>query len=477
MKYDVTVIGAGVIGCLISRELSRYELKICLIDRESDVCMGASKANSGIIHAGYATKPGTLKALFNVRGNEMMGRTATELGVPFKRIGSLVLAFSEDDMSTLKELLRCGNESHVPDLTILSQSEMAQLEPALSKEVVGALFAPTAGIICPYELTIAAAENAVTNGVELKLEREVTAITPKDGDFLITAGEEEIETHYIINAAGVFADAVSAMAGDEDYRITPRRGEYMLMDKSQGQLVNRVVFQPPTRLGKGVLVTPTVDGNLLIGPTALDQENKYDVSTTAAGLAETAKGALKSVPGIALREVINSFAGIRAVPKGGDFTIAPSKHVKNLIHVCGIESPGLSASPAIAEYTVSLLQKEGLTLQPKTDFNHIRRPIERFAEMSDEEKLLKIRDNPAYGHVVCRCEKVTEGEIVEAIHRPAGARNLDAIKRRTRQGMGRCQGGFCTPRVVSILARELGVSDEEITKSGGASIMLAGKLK
>lgn len=477
MKYDVTVIGAGVVGCLTARALSRYDLKVCLIERKADVSMGASKANSGIVHAGFATEPGTLKALMNVRGNEMMDRITQELGVPFQRIGSLVLGFQDDDMPTLQNLLACGTKNGVPDLTILTPDEVAEMEPNLSKNIIGALYAPTAGIICPYELTIAAAENAVANGAELLLDSEVTALQPHDRGFTITAGERQIETSYVINTAGVFADEISAMAGDHDARITPRKGEYMLMDKSQGGLVKRVIFQPPTALGKGILVTPTVDGNLLIGPNATDQIDKNDVSTTAEGLVETATKALRSVPGLSLRDVINSFAGLRAVPKGDDFIIAPSKHVKNLINVSGIESPGLSSSPAIAEYVISILDKEGLRLTPKADYNPIRRPIKRFAQMNDAEKAEAIRENPLYGQIICRCETVTEGEIVEAIHRPAGARNLDAVKRRTRQGMGRCQGGFCIPRVISILSRELGVPEETITKSGRNSKMILGKIK
>lgn len=477
MKYDVTVIGAGVVGSLIARALSRYELKLCLVDKDSDVSMGASKANSGIVHAGYAAKPGTLKALLNVKGNEMMDTVASELGVPFKRIGSLVVGFGDDDLPALEKLLNDGKANGVPGLKVLDRAEIAAIEPNLSEKASHALYAPTAGIICPYELTIAAAENAVSNGAEIRLGSPVTSIEKIKGGFSVTAGGSTFETKYIINAAGVYSDAIAAMAGDKSIDVFPRKGEYMLLDKSQGGMVNHVIFQTPTKYGKGILVTPTVDGNLLVGPTATDEDDKDDTSTTSEGLSVVSSKGLKSVPGLNLREVINSFAGLRSVPSNGDFTVAQSKSVEGLINVAGIESPGLSASPAIAEYTVGVLKEAGAELTPKKSFNPIRKPIPRFSEMTDEEKAAKIKENPLYGRIICRCESVTEGEIVDAIHRPVGAHNLDAIKRRTRQGMGRCQGGFCIPRVMSILSRELGISEEEITKCGGDSKMIVGRTK
>ena len=477
MKYDVTVIGAGVVGSLIARALSRYELKLCLVDKDSDVSMGASKANSGIVHAGYAAKPGTLKALLNVKGNEMMDTVASELGVPFKRIGSLVVGFGDDDLPALEKLLNDGKANGVPGLKVLDRTEIAAIEPNLSEKASHALYAPTAGIICPYELTIAAAENAVSNGAEIRLGSPVTSIEKIEDGFSVTAGGSTFETKYIINAAGVYSDAIAAMAGDKSIDVFPRKGEYMLLDKSQGGMVNHVIFQTPTKYGKGILVTPTVDGNLLVGPTATDEDDKDDTSTTSEGLSVVSSKGLKSVPGLNLREVINSFAGLRSVPSNGDFTVAQSKSVEGLINVAGIESPGLSASPAIAEYTVGVLKEAGAELTPKKSFNPIRKPIPRFSEMTDEEKAAKIKENPLYGRIICRCESVTEGEIVDAIHRPVGAHNLDAIKRRTRQGMGRCQGGFCIPRVMSILSRELGISEEEITKCGGDSKMIVGRTK
>lgn len=482
MKYDVAIIGAGVTGCLIARELSRYKLTVCLLDREEDVSMGTSRANSAIIHAGYDAPHGTLKALLNVRGNRMMDQVARELGVPFRRVGSMVLAFGEGDLPTLRRLYENGVQNGVRGLALLRAEEAKALEPEISDKVTGALLAPTAGIICPYELTIAAAENAAANGVQLRLGCEVTGIVRdlKDGFDIETQGEH-IQARYLVNAAGLYADRIAAMAGDESFRIKPRRGEYMILDKSEGSRANHVLFQPPTQFGKGILVAPTVDGNLLIGPNAHDVDDKADLSTTAEGLREVSEGALKSVPGLDLRRVITAFSGLRALSPTGDFLIQASscEHASScalgLIHAACIESPGLSASPAIAEYVVKLLEQQGLALNEKTDFNPIREPIAHFAQMGAAEQAALIRKNPLYGHVVCRCETVTEGEIVEAIRR--GARSLDAIKRRTRQGMGRCQGGFCTPRVLGILARELGIPEEEVTKCGGDSRMLVGRLK
>jgi glycerol-3-phosphate dehydrogenase len=474
MKYDVTVIGAGVVGALIARTLSRYELSVCLADKESDVSMGASKANSGIVHAGYAVRPGTLKAKLNVDGSNMMDRVTSELGVPFRHTGSFVVGFGGGDMPALRRLMEDGEANGVKSLRIIDGGEAHAMEPNLSDEITCALYAPTAGIISPYELTIAAAENAVSNGVELRLSSPVTAIAKNSDGFTVTAGGREFDTRYIVNAAGVYSDVISAMAGDPRLSVKPRRGEYMLLDKSQGGMVGRIIFQPPTKFGKGILVTPTADGNLLIGPTASEQDDRDDVSTTAEGLAAVGAKALRSVPGLRLREVITSFAGLRAVPAGGDFIIGQSELSPRLINAAGIESPGLSASPAIAEYVADILSRAGLKLTERGDYDPIRRPEARFSEMTDEQKAEKIRENPLYGRIICRCEGVTEGEIVDAIHRPVPATDLDAIKRRTRQGMGRCQGGFCIPRVIGILSRELGIPEDKITKSGAGSEMLSG---
>ena len=507
--YDVVIIGAGVIGCHTARQLSRYKLKICLMEKQSDVASGATSANSGIVHSGYDAEPGTLKARFNVRGNKMMDRVARELDVPFRRIGSLVLAFNPDDMTKIKMLYDRGLENGVQGMEILSASQLRKKEPNVSQETIGALYAPGAGIICPYELAISAAENAVENGVDLVLECEVKNINVEvispgggcseskishrnkrplldrhrvfyDNDrplYSIITNKGEFKARCVVNCAGLYADAVASMVGDTSFSVSPRKGEYILFDKRQGGIVSSVIFRTPTRMGKGILVTPTVDGNLLIGPNAVDTGNKSDVSTTGHGLEQVLKEALKSVPGIDKRNIITSFTGIRAVPSTGDFIIGESKAAKGFINAAGIESPGLTAAPAIAEYIEEVLRCAGLELVPKPDFNPARRPVKRFRDVGEQELADLIKGNPFYGRIVCRCEKVSAAEIVDAIRRPAGARTLDGIKRRTRAGMGRCQGGFCTPRVMEILSNELGIPLDKIAKSGKGSWMLAGRTK
>jgi glycerol-3-phosphate dehydrogenase len=477
MIYDISIIGAGVTGSLIARQLSKYNLKVCLLDKESDVAMGTSKANSAIVHAGYDAKPGSLKAKFNVRGNEIMGDITKELYVPFKRIGSFVIAFDEDDMEQINTLYAYGIKNKVSDMKILTKEEVREMEPNMSDKVIGALYAPTAGIICPYELTLAAAENAVDNGVELILDCAIKDINKVDNNFELNTTRGKIVSKYIINAAGLFSDDISAMAGDDSFKINPRKGEYLLLDKRQGNVVNKVIFQPPTVMGKGILVTPTVDGNLLLGPTAENILDKADISTTSIGLDRVIKGAVKSIPSVNTRDVITSFAGLRASSSVGDFVIEKSKKVDGLINVAGIESPGLSAAPAISEYVIEILKSMDIELEEKENYISTRKPVYRFREMDESERDQLIKKNPLYGNIICRCETITEGEIVDCIHRSIGASNLDAVKRRTRAGMGRCQGGFCTPRVVDIIARELNISKEQVTKMGGKSKVLVGKTK
>lgn len=477
MIYDISIIGAGVTGSLIARNLSKYDLKVCLLDKESDVAMGTSKANSAIVHAGYDAKPGSLKAKLNVRGNEIMGEIAKELYVPFKRIGSFVIAFDDDDMEQIKMLYDFGIKNNVPDMKILNKEEIREMEPNMSEKVIGALHAPTAGIVCPYELTLAAAENAVDNGVELILDCAIKDISKADDKFELETTRGKIVSKYVINAAGLYSDNISAMAGDNSFKINPRKGEYLLLDKRQGDIINKVVFQPPTVMGKGILVTPTVDGNLLLGPTAENILDKEDIATTSIGLDKVIEGAIKSIPSVNTRDVITSFAGLRASSSVGDFVIEKSKEIDGLVNVAGIESPGLSAAPAISEYVIEILKSMNIELIEKDDYISTRKPVYRFREMDERERDELIKENPLYGNIICRCETITEGEIVDCIHRSIGARNLDAVKRRTRAGMGRCQGGFCTPRVVDIIARELNIPKEQVTKMGGKSKVLVGKTK
>ncbi len=476
MKYDVAVVGAGVIGSLIARELSRYNLKIALIEKCNDMAMGTSKANSAIVHAGFDAKPGSLKAKLNVEGTALMPELCKKLSVPFNPIGSLVVAFSDDEVETLNELLERGKTNGVPGLEIFNTQKLREIEPNISSEAIAALWAPTAGIVCPYELTIAAVENAVVNGTDFIRNFEVKSIKLLNNSFIISDGKNEINTDFIINAAGVYCDEIASLIGDNSIHTKPRKGEYMLCDKSVGKLANHTIFQCPSKMGKGILVTPTVDGNLLLGPSALDIEDKNDVATTANTLSNVLEIAKKSVPSLTSREVITSFAGLRAHCDRNDFIIEPSEKNEHFINVAGIESPGLSSAPAIAMYVKDIILNKIDTTEKDTFIEEREDPV-RFRHMSNEDKKVLIEKNPAYGRIICRCETITEGEILDAIHAPAGARDVDGVKRRTRAGMGRCQGGFCGSKVVELLARELGVEINEITKCGGNSKILYDRTK
>lgn len=474
---DITIIGGGVIGCLIGRELSRYKLKTLLVEKESDIANGTTKANSAIVHAGFDAKPGTLKGRFNVEGNAMYDRVCGELGVPFKRNGSLVLAFSEDELPELHGLLERGKKNGVPGLELLSGDEVRRREPRISEEVVEALYAPTGGIVGPWDLAIAAAENAMDNGMELMLDTEVTAIDPIEGGYRLTAGSRTIETRVVINCAGLYSDQVHNLVAAPIFKVIPRRGEYFVLDKSEGSFVSYTIFQCPTPNGKGVLISPTVHGNLLVGPNAEAVESPEHTETTAAGLAAIREAAARSCHGVAYNAVITSFSGLRSTPDTGDFIIGEVKGAPGFFDVAGIESPGLTSAPAIAVH-VSGLVRDHLGHPPsKPDFNPVRRPMVHFSHLSGDAKAAWIQKDSRYGRIVCRCESVTEGEIVDAIHRNAGATTVDGVKRRLRPGMGRCQGGFCGPRVVEILARELHVPMNEIRKDRPESVLLTGLTK
>ncbi len=476
MIYDVAVVGAGVIGSLTARELSRYNLKVALIDRFNDVAMGTTKANSAIVHAGFDAKPDSLKAKLNVEGTALMPGLCEELFVPYNPIGSYVVAFSEAERKTLEDLLARGAVNGVPGLEIIESEELHELEPNLSEKAVAALWAPTAGIVCPYALTIAAAECAAGNGADFIRNFSVSEIDFTDDTFTLKDGKQTIQAKYIINSAGVHCDEVAALIGDDSIKTIPRKGEYMVLDKSVGNLVNHVIFQCPNEMGKGILVTPTVDGNLLLGPSAIDIEDKEDNSTTSDTLASVLEKAKLSVPSLTTREVITSFAGLRAHCEYDDFILEPSKKNSKFINAAGIESPGLSSAPAIAIYLTDIIIK-ATGAGEKDGFNPSRKKPAHFRHMNSRQRSELIKENPAYGKVVCRCETITEGEILDAIRAPAGARDVDGVKRRTRAGMGRCQGGFCGSKVVELLAKELGVELNEITKSGGNSKILFGRTK
>ena len=470
-KYNIAIIGAGVSGTAIARELSRYQTKICVLEREEDVCCGTSKANSAIIHAGYDAEPGSLKAKLNLRGNQMMDQLAKDLDFPFRRNGSLVLCLDEKDLPNLQGLYERGIANGVKGLQILNKEEVRAMEPNVSDQVIAALYAPTGGIVCPFHMTIAFAENACANGTVFHFNTEVKNITRRQNIWEIETTKGTFEAGCIINAAGVYADKLHNMVSQKKIHITPRKGEYCLLDKTAGTHVSHTVFTLPGKLGKGVLVTPTVHGNLLIGPTAADIEDKEGVNTTREGLDEVLQKSAASVKNITARQVITSFAGLRAHEDGDDFIIGETE--KDFIDCAGIESPGLSSAPAIGEMVAELL-KEKYNLKEKEDFISTRKGITDPSKLFLEERNALIHREPTYGNIICRCEMVTEGEIIDAIRRPLGAKSLDGVKRRTRAGMGRCQAGFCSPRVMEILARELGLSVEEITKSSGNSRIIEG---
>lgn len=474
--YDVAIIGAGVIGASIFRELMKYKLKVLLIDKENDVSMGTTKANSAIVHAGYDPKAGTLMAKYNVKGNEMFEDLCKELSVPFKRNGSLVLAFNEEDMETIKTLYENGRNLGVKGLEILNKEAVLNLEPNISENVVAALHAPTGGIVGPFEYTIALVENGIENGGKIKLRSEITAIEKEKNFILTTSNNEKIEAKYVINAAGVYADKIHNLICEEAYKITPIKGEYFVMDKSQGNVVKHTVFQCPSKLGKGILVTPTVHGNLLVGPDAEIIEAKEDLSTTSENLEYIRNTAAKTTNKINFREGIRNFAGLRANPDRNDFIVEEAKDVKGFIDVAGIKSPGLSSAPAIALDVVQILKVAGLDIIKNEDFKKERKQI-NFMELSSEEKAELIKQDKRYGKIICRCEGITEGEIVDSIKRSFGSITLDGVKRRCRPGMGRCQGGFCGPRVQEIISRELNIPMEAVSQEKDNSYILLGRTK
>lgn len=473
--YDVAIIGAGLTGCAIARELSKYKLSICVLERENDVATGASRANSAIVHTGYDCTPNTLMAKLNVKGSLKMKELCKELDVPFKTIGSLVLAFDEDDKKKLVKLLDNAKKNGVKNVEILDKEQTLKVQNNINPKLVASLHAKNAAITSPYELNIALAENAVMNGVKIVIDFKVDKIIKTDEHFKLCAKSEYVKAKFVVNAAGLYADEMSELCGAGDFTIIPRKGEYMMMDKRESEHVHTVLFQTPSKMGKGVLVAPTVEDTVFTGPTALDMEDKEDTSTTQDGLNYLKKMSIRSVPSLNLGNVITQFAGIRAVLKEKhDFLIEQSESVKGFIQAAGICSPGLSASPAMGEEVKELLENAGLKFVKKQNFNPIRKKPKSFREMNNDERKQAIAQDELNGRVICRCETVTEAEVVAAIHAPVPAITIDAIKRRTRAGMGRCQGGFCLPRVIEILARETGIKMQDILKSSyGSNIILS----
>ena len=484
-EYDVVIIGGGVVGTAIARELSRYQLKICLLEKDADVASGTSKANSGIIHAGYNAAKETLKSRLNIESNPQFDRIARNLKVPFKRIGSLVVAFAEEDISILKKEKAAGEEKGITGLEILNREELHRKEPEIHPEARAALYAPTAGIISPYLLTIAQAENAVKNGAEVRLMSEVVDIKCDSGavSAVVLKDSSELSSRVVINAAGLYADEIAALVG-ESYEITPRKGEYNLFDKEYGGMVKHVIFPMPSEESKGILITPTVEGNLLLGPNSNPVEDKEDLAVTREGLEEIWEGGRALYPDLPAEGVIASFAGLRASLPGDDFKIEALEDPVGFIDVAGIQSPGLSSAPAIATMVRDILADiapelpEKLTLR-EGDFDPKLKKLPSFQDY--QEKLDKWQDiflqNPDYGEIICRCEHVTRGEIVAELNKEFTSPTLNGIKRRTRAGGGRCQGGFCGPRIAEIIAEELGISPLEVTKSGPGSEILWARVK
>lgn len=474
MRYDVAIIGAGVTGCAVARELSKYQLSVCVVERAEDVGSGTTKANSAIVHAGFDAAPGSMKARFNVEGSRMMEGLAEELDFDFRRNGSMVLCFSEEDVPALHRLRAQGEENGVEGLLVITGDKAREMEPNVSEAAVAALYAPSGGIVCPFGITVALAENACDNGVEFCFLTEVGQVVKEEGGYRLETAKGAISARYVVNAAGVYADRFHNMVSGEKIHITARKGDYCLLDKEAGAHVSHTIFQLPGKMGKGVLVSPTVHGNLLVGPTALDVEDKEQTATAAEQLEELTEKSALGVDRIPYRQVITSFSGLRAHEDGDDFIIGEARDAKGFFDAAGIESPGLSSAPAIGAFLAERIAQEA-GAGKKESWVGKRKGIVRPGTLGNEGRAELIKQNPAYGNIICRCEGVSEGEIVDAVTRTLGARSLDGIKRRVRQGMGRCQAGFCTPKAMEILARETGMKMEEICKNIPGSEMLTGQ--
>ena len=476
MIYDIIIIGGGVIGCTIARTLSKYDINIALLEKEADIASGTTKANSGVVHAGYAAEREYIKRDLCIKGNKMYTQAAEELNFPFQRIGSFVVALEDNQIKDLERQRKEGTQDGVPGLElILDKEKIKYMEPNITDDVVGVLHAPSAGLVSPYELTFALAENAAMNGVKFFLNQKVRRIKHQNYVYTVKTKTKEFRANNVINAAGLYAAKISKLVGLDYFDIMPRKGEYILFDRNAMHL-NKILFPIPTKISKGILVCPTLHGNTFVGPNAQNITDKKDTSTTEAGLKEILEGARKLLPNLPVRASIRNFAGLRAVPDTYDFII-DNTDVYGFINVAGILSPGLTSCFAIAEKIVGFLELLGLELNIKEDYNPIRPKPERFKDFSKEELDKKIQQDPTWGNIVCRCETIPEKEIINAIHSPVGATTLDGVKFRCRPGMGRCQGGFCRPRVMEILARELNIPYEKVTKKGEYTRILVGKTK
>lgn len=476
MIYDIIIIGGGVTGCAIARTLSKYDLNTCLLEKEADIASGTTKANSGVVHAGYSADRKYIKRNLCIRGNKLYTQAQKELNFPFRRIGSFVVALEDNQIEELEEKRKKGLQDGIPDLELIFDKEkIKEMEPNLTDKVVGVLHAPSAGIVSPYELTHALAENAATNGVKFFRNQEVIKLRHQEYVFTVKTRVGEFQSNNLINAAGLYASRISKMLGLDYFDIMPRKGQYILFDRNMLHL-NKVLFPSPTKVSKGILVCPTLHGNTFVGPNAQNIVDLDDFSTTTAGLKEILEGGMKLIPNIPARSSIRNFAGLRAVPDTMDFII-DNTDVYGFINVAGILSPGLTSCFAIAERIEEFLELLGVEMKVKDDYNPIRPKPERFTNFTREELDKKIKKDPLWGRIVCRCETIPEREIINAIHAPVGATTVDGVKFRCRAGMGRCQGGFCRPRVMEILSRELNIPIEEITKRGEDTNIIVGKTK
>ncbi|MBQ0072125.1 MAG: NAD(P)/FAD-dependent oxidoreductase [Spirochaetales bacterium] len=474
MDFDVVVIGGGVIGSSVARYLSLYEMKVLVLEKEEDICSGTSKANSGIVHAGYDPIPGTMKAKLNVKGARIIREESERLGFDYKMNGAFVISFREEDSEKIKALYQRGIQNGVEDMVILSGDEARELEPNLSSEVKEALYLKNSGIVCPFTLTQALAENAVQNGAEFAFDAKVKKIQKtKDGYETTTEDGRVFTSSIVVNAAGVYADAINNMVSSRLLKITAKRGNYMLFDSETKSMFQRTIFQLPTEKGKGVLVTPTAHGNLMIGPTSVATPDKDDSATYPEDLEAISRDALLTSNNIPFRKVITSFSGLRAHEEGDDFILGEAEDAPGFFNAAGIESPGLSCSLAIGEELAAMIA-EKMGARKKENPVLKREPIVKASHLSKEERTTLIKKNPSYGRIICRCEEISEGEIIDAITRPLGAKSMDGIKRRVRAGMGRCQGGFCSPRVMELLAEYTGRTMEEITKNAKGSEIITG---
>lgn len=475
-KTDILIIGSGITGCALARELSGYQASVTVLEKGSDIAEGATKANSGIIHAGYDAMPGSLKAYYNVLGSSMYPSLCSQLNIPYRRCGALVIALDENESKSVEALKKRGESNGVENLSLIGKDEILALEPNINPQVVCALNVPDSAIISPYEAAYAFADNAAVNNTTFLFDQTVENVIKNSNGFTVQTNSDTFHCHVVINCAGSFGAEIHNILCEEKLEMTHRRGQYYLLDRSSEQPFSRTVFQCPSHMGKGVLLTPTVHGNMLIGPTAEDISDPCDTATTAEGLSEIIRKAVRTWPALSVRQNITNFSGIRAHLNSGDFVVGQNKEVPGYFEAIGIESPGLSSAPAIArDLCRQVVDYMNLVRKEKTIV--YQAPSCSFHDMSNEERASAVESDPAHGNIICRCEMVTEAEIRAAIHRPVGARTVDGVKRRTRAGMGRCQGGFCMPRVADIIAEETGIPLQKITKSGGSSFLLTGSIE